>query len=115
MLIGVAAFWPQWISRVVFYLIAYLVTNLAAFGIISLVSEVVKPDEINAYTGYQGVSRAWVWPCWLPCFPWVGFRHLQDLSEKYYFSQLPFIDANFPWWQLGFLIPLLVFITICLS
>ena len=35
----------------VFYLIAYMVTNLAAFGIITIVEREVKSDEISDYAG----------------------------------------------------------------
>lgn len=36
-----------------FYLLSYLVTNLAAFGIVSLVGRTINSDEISAYTGLQ--------------------------------------------------------------
>ncbi len=39
------------ISSVVFYLIAYMVTNLAAFGVVSVVGRVIGSDEIAAYAG----------------------------------------------------------------
>lgn len=34
-----------------FYLIAYLLTNLAAFGVVSVVGRVIGSDEIAAYAG----------------------------------------------------------------
>jgi NADH-quinone oxidoreductase subunit N len=39
------------IASVVFYLIAYLLTNLAAFGVVSVVGRVIGSDEIAAYAG----------------------------------------------------------------
>jgi NADH-quinone oxidoreductase subunit N len=39
------------LSSVVFYLIAYLLTNLAAFGVVSIVGRVIGSDEIAAYAG----------------------------------------------------------------
>ncbi len=36
-----------------YYLISYLVTNLAAFGVVALVGRVVGSDEIDAYAGLQ--------------------------------------------------------------
>jgi NADH-quinone oxidoreductase subunit N len=39
------------VSSVVFYLIAYLITNLAAFGVVAAFGRVVGSDEISAYAG----------------------------------------------------------------
>jgi NADH-quinone oxidoreductase subunit N len=36
-----------------YYLLSYLVTNLAAFGIVALVGRTICSDEISAYTGLQ--------------------------------------------------------------
>jgi NADH-quinone oxidoreductase subunit N len=46
------------LSSVVFYLIAYLITNLAAFGVVMTFSKVVGSDEISAYSG---LSRRKPW------------------------------------------------------
>lgn len=51
MLIGLAAGNQFGASGVVYYLAAYLVTNLAAFGIASLVGKVTGSDEISSYAG----------------------------------------------------------------
>ncbi len=39
------------LSSVVYYLIAYLVTNLAAFGVVAAFSRVVGSDDVTAYYG----------------------------------------------------------------
>ncbi len=51
MLIGVAAATELGNTAAIFYLISYLVTNLAAFGIIVVVGWSVGSDEIAAYAG----------------------------------------------------------------
>jgi NADH-quinone oxidoreductase subunit N len=51
MLIGVVAVSQLGLTSVVFYLIGYLLTNLAAFGLVTIVSNVVGSDEIIAYSG----------------------------------------------------------------
>ncbi len=62
MLIGVAALAalapgqnnpnPTWgLTSVVYYLIAYLVTNLAAFGVVAAFGRVVGSDDVTAYYG----------------------------------------------------------------
>ncbi len=50
-LIGVAAGSPLGGAAVLYYLMAYLVTNLAAFGILALVEKSVGSDEISAIAG----------------------------------------------------------------
>lgn len=50
-LIGVVTASKLGISSAVFYLVAYLITNLAAFGLVSIVGRVVGSDEIAAYAG----------------------------------------------------------------
>lgn len=51
MLIGVAAGTPLGSNGAVYYLMAYLVTNLAAFGIISIVEKAIGSDELPAFNG----------------------------------------------------------------
>jgi NADH-quinone oxidoreductase subunit N len=51
MLVGLAAFSPNGMSAIVYYLAMYTLTNLAAFGAIVLVSRVVGSDEIADYAG----------------------------------------------------------------
>ncbi len=50
-LIGVAAGSPLGAQGAVYYLMAYLVTNLAAFGIVSLVEKSTGSDELSAFNG----------------------------------------------------------------
>jgi NADH-quinone oxidoreductase subunit N len=51
MLIGVAAVSWLGVTGAVFYLIVYLVTNLAAFGVVAVVGKTVGSDDISAYAG----------------------------------------------------------------
>ncbi len=50
-MVGVVTFSELGVTSVVFYLIAYLVTNLAAFGIIVAAWRTLGSDEIEAYDG----------------------------------------------------------------
>lgn len=58
MLVGLAAGNEFGASGVVYYLAAYLVTNLAAFGIVSLIGRETGSDEIKSYAG---LSRRSPW------------------------------------------------------
>jgi NADH-quinone oxidoreductase subunit N len=57
-LIGVVAFSPLGMTSVVYYLGAYLLTNLAAFGVVVAFWRVVGSDEI---ADYAGLSRRAPW------------------------------------------------------
>jgi NADH-quinone oxidoreductase subunit N len=50
-LLGVIAADAFGITSAVFYLVAYLLTNLAAFGVVTIVGRAVGSDEIGAYSG----------------------------------------------------------------
>lgn len=50
-LIGMAAVSSLGLTSVIFYLTAYLITNLAAFGVVYIFGRVVGSDEISAYAG----------------------------------------------------------------
>ncbi|MEJ2597409.1 MAG: NADH-quinone oxidoreductase subunit N [Anaerolineales bacterium] len=50
-LIGVVAISSLGLSSVVFYLIAYLLTNLAAFGVVAAFGRISGSDEVAAYDG----------------------------------------------------------------
>jgi len=50
-LLGVVAATELGVTSAVFYLIAYTMTNLAAFGVVAIVSRAVGSDEIAAYAG----------------------------------------------------------------
>jgi len=52
-LAGVAAANELGVTGATYYLLSYLVTNLAAFGIVALVGRTVHSDEIEAYAGLQ--------------------------------------------------------------
>ncbi len=56
-LIGVVSATKLGISSAVFYLLAYLFTNLAAFGVVSVASRTLGSDEIAAYAGLSRRSK----------------------------------------------------------
>ena len=50
-MIGVVAFSQFGIASAVFYLIAYILTNLLAFGIVGIVGHATGSDDVSAYNG----------------------------------------------------------------
>jgi len=63
-MIGVVAVSYLGASATVFYLIAYVVTNLAAFGVVAAVGRITGSDEIASYAGISRRS------------PWIGIAIL---------------------------------------
>lgn len=95
-LIGVVALTQLGTASVVFYLIAYLITNLAAFGIVVTFWKVVGSDEISAYAGLS--RRApWLALAMLIAFlslagmpPFVGF-----VAKVFVFASA--VEADYIW------------------
>jgi len=50
-MIGVVAFSQLGIASAIFYLLAYILTNLLAFGIVGIVGHVAGSDDVSAYNG----------------------------------------------------------------
>lgn len=57
-LIGIVAFSRLGVASVVFYMLAYTLTNLAAFGIVTTVGRATGSDD---YDSYRGLSRRSPW------------------------------------------------------
>jgi NADH-quinone oxidoreductase subunit N len=57
-MIGVVAFTQLGVASVVFYLIGYVLTNLLAFGIVSIVGNLTGSDDFQAYSGLSRRSPA---------------------------------------------------------
>ncbi len=57
-MIGIVALSQLGIASVVFYMLAYIVTNLAAFGIVMAVGRVTGSDDYDAYRGLSRRSPA---------------------------------------------------------
>jgi NADH-quinone oxidoreductase subunit N len=57
-LIGVVALSDLGVTSVVFYLVTYIVTNLAAFGAVAAVGRITGSDDISAYAGLSRRSPA---------------------------------------------------------
>lgn len=60
-LIGVAAATTLGITSAVFYLIVYVITNLAAFGIVAAFSRIVGSEDISAYAGLSRRAPGFSW------------------------------------------------------
>ena len=57
-MIGVVAFSQLGVASAVFYLFAYMLTNLLAFGIVGIVGHVTGSDDVSAYNGLDRRNAA---------------------------------------------------------
>ncbi len=64
-LMGLVALTSLGIASVVYYLLAYLATNLAAFGVVSIAGKALGSDDLDAYDGLHqrspGLAAALLW------------------------------------------------------
>lgn len=95
-LIGVVAMTQLGIASVVFYLIIYLVTNLAAFGIVVTFWKVAGTDNIAAYAGLSRRAP------WLALAMLVAFLSLAGMPPFGGFVAKVFVfasavDADYVW------------------
>ncbi|MBN2148355.1 MAG: NADH-quinone oxidoreductase subunit N [Anaerolineales bacterium] len=95
-LIGAVAISNLGATSVVFYLIAYMVTNLAAFGVVMTFWRVVGSDELSAYDGLSRRSP------WLALVMLVTFLSLAGMPPLVGFVAKVFvfaaaIEANYIW------------------
>ncbi len=86
-LIGVVAGTPFGIQSAIFYLIVYLVTNLAAFGIVTATERVVGSSDMSAYYGLSRRSP------WLALAMMVAFLSLAGMPPSGGFVAKVFVFA----------------------
>jgi NADH-quinone oxidoreductase subunit N len=87
MLIGVVAGTPFGIQSAIFYLIVYMVTNLAAFGIVTACETVVGSSNMSAYYGMSRRSP------WLALAMMVAFLSLAGMPPLAGFVAKVFVFA----------------------
>ena len=98
-LIGVVAYQSdptQSGASVVFYLIGYVLTNLAAFGVIILFGRVVGSDEISDYAGLQRRSPILALVMLIAFLSLAGIPPLAGFFGKFFLFQVA-IKANLVW------------------
>jgi NADH-quinone oxidoreductase subunit N len=95
-MIGLVAVSQLGIASVVFYMAAYILTNLAAFGIVMVVGRIAGSDE---YDAYRGLSRR---SPWLALIMLAAFLSLAGMPPFGGFVAKIFVfaagvQANFTW------------------
>ncbi len=83
-LIGVVAISSLGAASMVFYLIAYVVTNLAAFGIVVMFAQTAGSDEIESYAGLSRRSPGLALALLVAMLSLAGMPPLAGFVAKFY-------------------------------
>ena len=81
-LIGVAAATTLGITAAVFYLVVYVITNLAAFGVVAAFSRVIDSNEISAYAGLSRRAPGLSWATLVTFLSLAGMPPLGGFIAK---------------------------------
>lgn len=84
LLMGFTAASSSGISSILFYLLAYTVTNLAAFGVVIAVSQATGSDEIDSYSGLAQRSPVLALTLMLALLSLAGIPPLAGFVGKFY-------------------------------
>jgi len=95
-LIGVAVISQVGVSSMVYYLIVYLVTNLAAFGIVASCSRITGSDEMTAYYGMSRRSPWLALALLVALLSLAGMPPLGGFVAKFFVFAAA-VDANMIW------------------
>ncbi len=95
-LIGVAVISQVGVSSMVYYLIVYLVTNLAAFGIVAACGRITGSDEMTAYYGMSRRSPWLALALLVALLSLAGMPPLGGFMAKFFVFAAA-VDANMIW------------------
>jgi NADH-quinone oxidoreductase subunit N len=95
-LIGLAANSPTGVASVIFYLVMYTLTNLAAFGVVILASRVIGSDEIKDYAGLSRRSPGLALAMLVAFLSLGGMPPLAGFFGKFFVFAAA-VEANLIW------------------
>jgi len=95
-LIGLVAISMMGLSSMILYLVIYLVTNLAAFGIVSAYGRIVGSDDMSAYYGMSRRSPLLAFALLIALLSLAGMPPLGGFIAKVFVFAAA-VDANMVW------------------
>lgn len=95
-MIGVVAFLGLGLPSVIFYLIAYILTNLLAFGVVSIVGRVAGSDEFPAYYGLSRRNAGLALAALVAFLSLAGMPPFAGFVAKFYIF-LAAVNNNWIW------------------
>jgi NADH-quinone oxidoreductase subunit N len=95
-LIGVVAVTELGVASMVFYLLAYMLTNLAAFGVVVIFWQVTGSEEISAYAGWSRRSPGLALAMLVAFLSLAGMPPLAGFVAKVFVFAAA-VEANYIW------------------
>ena len=83
-LIGITGYSPEGSASVIFFVLIYIFSNLAAFGVINLVSAVTGRETINDYKGFYKNNRSLSWVLAIALFSLGGIPPTAGFFGKFF-------------------------------
>ena len=85
-------------AAVIFFVLVYLFSNLAAFGVVALVSYATGQENINDYKGFRQSNPILAWALAIALFSLAGIPPLAGFFGKFFLLLAGAAKAN--WWLL---------------
>ena len=83
-LIGITGYSAEGSASVIFFVLIYIFSNLAAFGVINLVSAVTGKENINDYKGFYKNNRSLSWVLAIALFSLGGIPPTAGFFGKFF-------------------------------
>jgi len=83
-LIGITGYSAEGSASVIFFVLIYIFSNLAAFGVINLVSAVTGRENVNDYKGFYKNNRSLSWVLAIALFSLGGIPPTAGFFGKFF-------------------------------
>lgn len=83
-LIGIGGSSPEGMSAVVYFVLIYVFSNLAAFGVVSVVSAATSKESISDYKGFYKTNPVLSWVLTIALFSLAGVPPTAGFFGKYF-------------------------------
>jgi NADH-quinone oxidoreductase subunit N len=83
-LIGITGYSAEGSASVIFFVLIYIFSNLAAFGVINLVSAITGRETINDYKGFYKNNRSLSWVLAIALFSLGGIPPTAGFFGKFF-------------------------------
>ncbi len=95
-LVGVTGANPEGYSGVVYFILIYLFSNLAAFAVLSVVSEATGKEQVDDYKGFYKTNRTLAWVLAIALFSLAGIPPTAGFFGKFFLLLAGASKANYP-------------------
>jgi len=95
-LIGISGSSPTGATSVIYFVLIYIFSNLAAFGVVSLVSAITGKENISDYKNFYKTNPALAWILTIALFSLAGVPPTAGFFGKFFLLMAGAAKANWP-------------------